>query len=224
MPSARPIGRTSGKLSSIGSPLADTRSTTPPLDVNTQRSPCQRVSSAQPRSEGTVARLCLHEIEPLGWVAARRVVGRIHPMDHPVAPVRLEQRVAALGALAVQHDHQLAVLDLLRPVGAGVPDRHHSRPVAAVGNVALEGEVLERVVLGVHGEVVAPGVPGETSGQGPRHQDSLVLEAQVPVQPGGVVLLDHEPPLLALGDGGSTRRLGRAFEVALAGVLAEPAI
>jgi len=50
-----------------------------------------------------------------------------------------------------------------------------------------------------------------------------VLQAQVPVEPGGVVLLDDEPPLLVVGFGGSAGRLGRAFEVALAGVFVEPA-
>ena len=43
------------------------------------------------------------------------------------------------------------------------------------------------------GEPVVRGLEGQPVGDGPRDQDAVPLQAQVPVQPRGVVLLDDEP-------------------------------
>ena len=60
-----------------------------------------------------------------------------------------EQRVARVDALAVQRDLDLARLPLQAVVGAAIPDRHRAGAVLALWDLALEVEVLERVVLGV---------------------------------------------------------------------------
>ena len=67
----------------------------------------------------------------------------------------------------------------------------------ALGDAPLEAAVLERVVLGVHGEVVAARVPGQAPRQRPGQQHAVVLQPQVPVEPPRVMLVDDEP--VALG-------------------------
>ena len=67
-------------------------------------------------------------------------------------------------------------------------------PYSPVGDVAVEVEVLHRVVFGPHREVVLARVDGIPFGTRPRREHAVVLEAEVPVQPRGVVLLDDEPP------------------------------
>ena len=57
----------------------------------------------------------------------------------------------------------------------------------------MELEVLERVVLGAHGEVVALRVGRDAARHRPGREHAVVLEPQVPVQPPRVVLLDDEP-------------------------------
>ena len=70
--------------------------------------------------------------------------------------------------------------------------------VGALRDVALELEVLQRVVLGVDREAVVLRVLGDPVGDRPRDRDAVVLEAQVPVQAGRVVLLDDEAPAVAV--------------------------
>jgi hypothetical protein len=139
-------------------------------------------------------------------------------VDHPVLAPGGEQRVATAGTLAVEVDDDLAVLPLDDLVGALVPDEHPPGAVLATRDLAVEAQVLERVVLGAHCQVVALGGQRHPLGQRPRRQRALVLEPEVPVQAGGVVLLDHEAvpgrrPFAA-------ERLGRLRRVALGAVLA----
>ena len=95
-----------------------------------------------------------HRRDGVGHRLRRRVGRRVHPVDHPVLALGLKQRVAALGALAVEGDDHLVVAELLGLVGAAVPDLHRARPVAALRDLAVEVEVLERVVLGAHRQAV----------------------------------------------------------------------
>src|SRR3954447_11378602 len=84
--------------------------------------------------------------------------GRVHPVDHPVLRalplVEREERVAAADALALQRDLHLARLPLELLVRAAVPDPHRPRAVVALRDLAVELEVVERVVLRAHGEAV----------------------------------------------------------------------
>ncbi len=118
-----------------------------------------------------------HRPQVLGYGLAPGVLGRVHAVDHPVLPVRLEQGVPALEAFPVEGEDHLVVAELLGLVGPAVPDLHVPRAVLAGRDVALEVEVLERVVLDVHREVVALGVRRDALGHRPRHQRSVPLEA-----------------------------------------------
>ena len=75
-------------------------------------------------------------------------------MDHPVAVLGLEQDESAGGPGAMEDELDLGVGPLLDVVVALVPDGHLATPVLALGNLALEGGVLEGMVLRVHCQVV----------------------------------------------------------------------
>jgi hypothetical protein len=123
----------------------------------------------------------------------------------------------------VEGDLDLALLPLVQLVGALVPDRHRARAVLPLGDLAVELEVLERVILGVHGQPVVRRGGRDAVGDGPGGQHAVVLEAQVPVQAGGVVLLDDEA---AAGGrwGRLAGRLGGGFEVTLGPIALERAL
>ena len=140
-----------------------------------------------------LARAGQHRLDPLGHRLAVGILRRIHPVDHPVGAVGAEQDVAAADALAVEGDHHLVLAPLVGLVGPAVPDLHRARAVLALRDVAVEVEVLERVVLGADREVVAAGVRRDALGHRPRGQRAVALEPQVPVQGPRVVLLDDEP-------------------------------
>ena len=151
-------------------------------------------------------------------------LGRVHAMDHPVLAPGVKQGVAAAHPLAVEAQHDLASLPLLGRVRAAVPDPHPPAAVLALGDVAGEVEVLERVVLRVDREPVAVGVPRHAARERPRRQHPVVLEPQVPVQARRVVLLDDEAAGFAVRvvrRSSFVVRLGRLIEVALGAVVGE---
>ncbi len=161
-----------------------------------------------------------HRLELLRHRLAIRVLGRIHAVDHPVLAAGAEQDVLALEPLAVEGDHHLVGAELVQLVRPAVPDAHRAGAVVALGDLALELEVLERVVLGAHREVVALRVRRDPLGHRPRRQRALVLEAQIPVQRAGVVLLDDVAGAAFLDLAG--RRLGGRLEVALGPIGPQP--
>ena len=114
------------------------------------------------------------------------------PVHHPLLPPGLEQRVSPGNPLPVQPDLDLALRPLQRLVPAGVPDRHRTGPVLPPRDLPLEAPVLQRVILGVHGQVVDGRVVRHALRHRPGHQHPVPLQPHVPVQPPGVVLLDHE--------------------------------
>ncbi len=85
------------------------------------------------------------------------------------------------------------------------------------------------MVFGLHGEMVDLGVRRQSLGHGPGDEHPVAFEPEVPVQRGGMVLLDHEP-VAGLGHGlgpaalrgcGRRHRLGGAAGIALAPVLGQ---
>ena len=172
-----------------------------------------------------VARHATGRGEHRGDVVRQRLarLGRVHAMDHPVLAPRVEEGVATANPLALEAQHDLAALPLLGRVRAAVPDPHPPPAVLALGDVAGEVQVLERVVLGVDRESVAVRVTRDTARQRPGRQHPLVLEPQVPVQAGRVVLLDHVAARGRLVARCSllVARLRGAVEVALRAVVGE---
>src|SRR5437899_3535254 len=102
--------------------------------------------------------LGVHGLDARGHRLALWILRRIHPVDHPVLAIGLEQDVAAVDPLAAQDDHHLAVRPLFRLVGTAVPDLHRASAVLALRDLAGEVDVVERVILDVDGEVVLLGV------------------------------------------------------------------
>jgi hypothetical protein len=105
-------------------------------------------------------------------------------------------------------------------------NQHPAAAVLTGGDLTGEVEVLHRVVLGVHGEVVATRIAGQTAWHRPGREHPLVLQAQVPVQAAGVVLLDDEAGGVGVGAGRQRalrrHRLGRAGRVPPSPVLVQP--
>jgi hypothetical protein len=104
---------------------------------------------------------------------------------------------------------------------AAIPDPHRARPILAGRNLALELQVLQRMVLGVHGEAVLGRVRRNSVGDRPGCQDTVVLEPEIPVQAGGVVLLDDVPRRFLRPHRDAPGRLGGGLKVALGAVATE---
>ena len=75
-----------------------------------------------------------HRLDLLRHRLAVRILGRIHPVDHPVLAAGAEEDVLAADALAVEGDHHLRLAPLVQLVRAAVPDAHRARPVLALGD------------------------------------------------------------------------------------------
>src|ERR1700730_1810687 len=87
----------------------------------------------------------------------------------------------------------LARLPLQALIRAAIPDLHGAGAVLSLRDLAVEVEVLERMVLRCGGEVVFVRSLRQALWDRPRDEDATVLQTQVPVQPGCIVLLDDEP-------------------------------
>src|SRR5260370_20795989 len=96
-----------------------------------------------------------------------------------------------------------------------------SRAIVAGRDFAPEIDVVEWMVLHVDGEMVLLGVGGHALWHGPRNQNAIALEPEIPVQAARVVLLHHEPrrPGRLAGDLGAG--FGCFLEIALGLVLRE---
>ena len=119
---------------------------------------------------------------------------RIHPVDHPVLPVGAEQDVAAA---ATRSPWKVTITSSSRHLCVSYVPRSQifivPAPYSPCRDLAVEVQVLERVVLGADREVVAARVRRDALRDRPRGQRAVVLEPQIPVQRARVVLLDDEP-------------------------------
>ncbi len=105
--------------------------------------------------------------------------------------------------LALEVDVELALLDGGDRLGVGraggrprppVPHDDVAAAVLALGDDALEVEVLDGVVFHVDGQLPGFGVERRALGDGPAGEHPVDLQPEVVVQPGGPVALDDEPP------------------------------
>ena len=106
-------------------------------------------------------------------------------------------------------------LPLLAYVGAVIPDRHLAGAVVARRDRAVKVEVGERVVLDMHRLAVALGVLGNPVRNRPGGEHPIALQAQVPVQPSRMMLVDDEPRTGRDGGSGSGAGSGVAAKLRL---------
>ena len=121
-----------------------------------------------------------------------------HQLEQPVLPLGANERVAARDAAqapvaaTVEHGDDLVCAPLFDVACADVPDVHRPRAVLALRDGAFEFGILNRMVLGLHGEAVRVGFQRWPLRHGPGDQHAVVLEPEIPVQVRGVVLADDE--------------------------------
>ena len=97
----------------------------------------------------------------------------------------------------MQTDGEAAVLLLLEQlVRSAVPDLDRAGAVLALGDLALEARVVERVVLDADGEGPLARLERHALRYGPARKRSVPLEPEVVVQPARVVPLHDEDRLL----------------------------
>ena len=167
-----------------------------------------RVRLGVPPLHGVV--VALVEQQPLGLAAA-------------VPTTLAHEDEAPSQLLGVDVEVQRAVGELPTGVGtvgwlprAAVPDDDVAAAVLARRDHALEVGVLDGVVLDLHGQPARSGIQGRPLRHGPAEEGPVELQAQVVVQAGGAVALDHEPE--TIGSNRRRRRAGRlrcAVEVPL---------
>ena len=154
-------------------------------------------------------------------------LSRVAGAPQGVAPTpRLHDREAATQSLPVQSELQLALLQgrrrvigLLGAEGPPVPDDHVAGAVFALRNDSLKVQILDRVILGALREAPPIGIERRAARHSPADQHAADLQAQVVMEPGGAVTLDHEPAApLPWWTGG---RLRRSREVALGPICLE---
>src|SRR5580693_2081233 len=82
----------------------------------------------------------------------------LHAVRQPLVTVGLNQRITPGDPAAVQVDDHLpffgGVIELFGVVGAGVPDDHLAAAVLPFGDVTLEAAVFQRMIFGVHCQMV----------------------------------------------------------------------
>ena len=130
-------------------------------------------------------------------------------LEQPVFLVGADEREAARDATqpaavaSAEDGDDFAVAPLFNLAGADVPDFHRARAVLALRDGALELGVLDRVVLGLHREAVDVRFQRRALRHRPGDEHPVVLQAEIPVQVGGIVLADDENRLTRARGGGS---------------------
>ena len=167
-------------------------------------------------------RLVLHRLGAVRLGGRRILV--VAADDQPVlllaVEVRGHERPGPVEAPPVQADLELPVLLLLEQlVRAVVPDLDAACAVLALRDLAVELRVLERVVLDVHRERAVACFERDALRHRPRQQDAVALEAEVVVQPAGVVSLHDEDRRVAVAT--AAEGLGSLLRIALAAVVLE---
>src|SRR6185437_6407291 len=145
--------------------------------------------------------------------------------DEPVLLVagqmRRHERPRPLEPLAVQPHREAAVALLLEQlVRAAIPDLDGARAVVPFRDLPLEAPVLEGMVLDMDGEVLLPRLERDAFRHRPRGENTVALEAEVVVEPPGVVPLHDEDRALC-PTAPTAIRLGSLLPVSLALVLRE---
>ena len=149
-------------------------------------SPLLRVETFERSSGGK------HRLEILGKLRSETRVLILHQMHQPLVTLRPDQREASLHPFPTEaHDH-LVFTPLLGLVRPGIPNRHRTAAVLPLRNRARERGVLERVILGVHGQPILSGTGRHALRNSPGHEHTIPLQPNVVMQSSGVMFLNHK--------------------------------
>ena len=96
---------------------------------------------------------------------------------------------------------------------AAVPEHHRAAAIFALGDSAFEGGITQRMVFGAHCEAFDRRVEARPLGDRPALEQAVHFQAEVPVEPGCIVLLNHEA-VAARRSAMLARRLGGTREIA----------
>ncbi len=125
--------------------------------------------------------------KPVGALAAVAVVA--HPDQHP----------ASMQLLAMQRELQIALLESpFRIVGfpiAAVPELHRAAAILPLGDGAFEIAVIQRMIFHLDRQPLVVGIERGAARHRPRLEHAVKLQPEVIMQPGRIVLLNHEAPL-----------------------------
>ena len=123
------------------------------------------------------------------------------PVLRAVAGARLQpdHDPFALHPLAIQGEVEVPLFERLARVlarvrlpGAAVPQHHSSAAILSLRDRAFEQGVAQRMILRANREALIGRVEARSTGHSPALQRSVELQAEVIVQPRGVMLLDDE--------------------------------
>ncbi len=144
------------------------------------------------------------------------------------ATLQPDQQPFALHPLAIEAEVEVAFVQVFSALAcdgrprAAIPQHYRAPAVFALGNRALELGVVHGVVFGLDRKAFVCGVEAGAARDRPAFQHSVDLDTKIPVQPGGVMLLDDEQ-VAVLARLATAGRLGGALEIAL-GVVARERI
>lgn len=101
-------------------------------------------------------------------------------------------------------------------IGPGIPNHHLPRPVLPVADGSLEGQVFDGMILRLHRQAAVLGIEGRALGHGEGLEHAAHFQAQIEMEPRGVMLVHDESASRARMQ--VSRRLGRLREIPLLAV------
>src|SRR5687767_10560467 len=129
---------------------------------------------------------------PSGAAAPPTAGANEHPAPFHALPVKDDLEIPFLEALA----HRVLAFSLLGLVGAAIPEHHGAAAVLPLRDCALEGVVLEGMILHLHREPLHGGIRGRSLRYRPTLHHAVQLEPEIEMQAAGGVLLNHKIQLL----------------------------
>ncbi|MHC2538449.1 hypothetical protein ACVJMY_008018 [Bradyrhizobium diazoefficiens] len=145
--------------------------------------------------------------QPVGALAAIAIVA--HADQHP----------ASVQLFAVQRELQVALpkttLGIIGLPGAAVPQHDRAAAILAFRDRSFEIAIVERMVLDLDRQPLVVRIERGALRHRPGLEHAVELEAEIVVQPAGVMLLDHEASLFRRGYRGLAGGLRGLLEVPL---------
>ena len=133
--------------------------------------------------------------QPLGFFVPGLTRVRIAPAGphHRVPASQFEAEHLDI-ELACAHSAGHVVRRIGDAVHTAVPHDHLAGAIVALGDDAFEIAVLDRMILDHHGKPFVRGIERRSLGYCPRTEDTLHLETEIVMEPGGRMLLHDKHP------------------------------